>query len=258
MKKITLYDTFADKDFSSWITHDVSYPEHLHYGAEFVVCLDGEIEVSRESDRYILHPGEGLFFMPYEMHSYKTSDTSKVAITVFSPELIDEMGGGDRYTNYKFCIPGSLIDFMMGIIDLKKWSYVQIKSLIYPLFCSFLNYNKITVSKNEYSDIVRQGLSYIEQHYHEEIGLSDASRAIGCHYVYLSRSFSENTGFSFSTYLNRYRIARSLHLLRNTQESITDIAYKCGFGSLRSYNRVFKSCMNQSPREYRLSDHPIY
>ena len=258
MKKIDLYDTLTDKEFSSFTKVNVSYPEHLHYGAEFVFCLDGEIQVTHENDTHILHHGEALFFMPYEMHSYKTEKNSKVTIVVFSPEFIDEIARGDRFTRQKFTVCDSVIDFTSGFIARKDLSTSQFKGIVYPLFCEFLAVNRLTISKNEYSDVVRKGLKFIEQHYHEEIGLEDASRHIGCHYVYLSRCFSQNTGFSFSTYLNRYRIARSLYLLRYSRDTVTEIAYRCGFGSLRNYNRVFKTYMNQSPSEYRMSEHPIY
>lgn len=258
MKKIALYDTLTDREFSSFTKENVSYPDHLHYGAEFVFCLEGEIEVTRETDTYTLRHGEALFFMPYEMHSYKTEKNSKVTIMVFSPEFIDEIKSGDRYTCQKFTVSDAVIDFTSGYIARRDLSVAQIKGLVYPLFCEFLVTNKLTISKNEYSDVVRKSLKFIEQHYHEEIGLEDASRDIGCHYVYLSRCFSENTGFSFSTYLNRYRVARSLYLLKYTQDTITDIAYSCGFGSLRNYNRVFKTYMNQTPSVYRTSDHTIY
>lgn len=258
MSEINLYDTVTDKEFSAFIVNDVTYQEHLHYGMEFVFCLDGEISVGREKETYILHKGEALFFMPYEMHSYKTENNSRVAIAVFSPEFIGEINSGDRFTDNKFIVRELVMDFTVDAIKRNEWTVAECKGVIYPLFMEFLSFNKIIASKNEHNDFVRKSLAYIEEHYHEEIGLQDVSRAIGCHYVHLSRSFSQNTGFSFSTYLNRYRIARSLYLLRNTKDTVTEIAYKCGFGSLRNYNRVFKSYMNQSPKVYRTSEHSVY
>ncbi len=258
MSEITLQDTVEDKVFTAFVQESVSYQEHLHYGMEFVFCIDGEISVGREKESYTLKKGEALFFMPYEMHSYKTEDVSKVAIIVFSPEFLDEINSGDRFTENKFIVRESVMDFTLEAIRRNSWNVVGCKSVIYPLFSEFLLSNEIIASKNEHSDFVRKSLSYIEEHYSEEIGLQDISRAIGCHYVHLSRSFSQNTGFSFLTYLNRYRIARSLYLLRNSQDTITEIAYKCGFGSLRNYNRVFKSYMNQTPKEYRNREHSIY
>lgn len=258
MKKINVYDAVTDKDFIISSREDVTYPEHLHYGIEIIFVLDGEICATREDEKYTLTKGEGLLFMPYEVHSYETKKSSKVTILVFSSEFIDELNTGDRFTKLKFPISQSVINYASEFTCHENWSVSDIKALIYPLFREFLAVNRITVSENEYSEIVRQTLTYIEQHYGEDIGLSDAAEFIGCHYVYLSRCFSQNTGFPFTVYLNRYRIARSLYLLKNTHDTITDIAYKCGFGSLRSYNRVFKACLNESPKEYRSSKNHKY
>jgi AraC-like DNA-binding protein len=40
-------------------------------------------------------------------------------------------------------------------------------------------------------------------------------------------------------------------LLQETDDPITDIAYNCGFASLKTFNRLFKLYTGVSPSDYR-------
>lgn len=59
---------------------------------------------------------------------------------------------------------------------------------------------------------------------------------------------------NFSAFLNSYRIAHAKELLSvsgDTAISITNIAFDCGFTTISTFNRSFKSAVGQSPSEYR-------
>ena len=57
-------------------------------------------------------------------------------------------------------------------------------------------------------------------------------------------------------YLNRYRISKSLDLLRSTDLSVTEIALSAGFGSASYYAETFRQHLGKSPREFRNSLNP--
>ena len=52
-------------------------------------------------------------------------------------------------------------------------------------------------------------------------------------------------------YLNYYRIETACLRLSSTEESITDIAYGCGFNDLSYFIKIFKKYKGVSPRKYR-------
>ena len=128
---------------------------------------------------------------------------------------------------------------------------INIKSILYALF-SLLN-SESEVFKNIPSNdsLCRQALYFIDKNYNKNITLKSAADALNCHYAYLSRVFSENTGYSFTTYLNRLRTVYSLKDLKNNNMNITDVAERNGFSSLRNYNRSFMKYMHLTPSEYR-------
>ena len=55
----------------------------------------------------------------------------------------------------------------------------------------------------------------------------------------------------FASFVNKYRIQFACELLKNSDEDVTQIAMKCGFSTIRNFNRVFKNETGQTPKDYR-------
>ena len=56
---------------------------------------------------------------------------------------------------------------------------------------------------------------------------------------------------SICEYIHSLRVEDAKVLLMQTNQSVTDIAEELGFGSIRTFNRVFLEKTGMSPREYR-------
>ncbi|SDH36138.1 AraC-type DNA-binding protein [Sinosporangium album] len=65
------------------------------------------------------------------------------------------------------------------------------------------------------------------------------------------RTFRATFGETPHRYLQRRRVERAMHLLRETDRSITDICLAVGFTSLGTFSRTFRSIVGQSPSDYR-------
>jgi AraC-like DNA-binding protein len=93
--------------------------------------------------------------------------------------------------------------------------------------------------------------NYILQHYSEAITLDDVAREACMTPQAFCRYFKKHTGHTFVSFLNSMRINEACKKLTgNKYESISVVAYKCGFTSITNFNRVFKSVMCNSPRRY--------
>lgn len=94
--------------------------------------------------------------------------------------------------------------------------------------------------------------TYIEEHFRDSnLTLAEVAVAAGLSSAHFSHSFRQETGETFTQFLQTRRIAESKRLLEDTEESITRICFKCGFGSQPHFNRVFHRFENCSPRQYR-------
>ena len=93
--------------------------------------------------------------------------------------------------------------------------------------------------------------NYILQHYSEAITLDDVAREACMTPQAFCRYFKKHTGHTFVSFLNSMRVNEACKkLMENKHESISVVAYKCGFTSITNFNRVFKSVMGNSPRGY--------
>ena len=66
---------------------------------------------------------------------------------------------------------------------------------------------------------------------------------------YLRKLFSQYLNLSPVDYLNQIRLNKAIELLRNTEMSIKEVCFACGFQSPQYFSRLFKQQMGITPRE---------
>jgi AraC-like DNA-binding protein len=65
------------------------------------------------------------------------------------------------------------------------------------------------------------------------------------------RFFKKRTRHTFVSFLNEVRINEACKkLTEGGFDSISTVAYTCGFNSITNFNRVFKAVLGKSPSEY--------
>ena len=68
---------------------------------------------------------------------------------------------------------------------------------------------------------------------------------------YISRLFNKKLHTTYSKYLNHLRLEYAVNLLKNTDMTVSAVAYESGFECERSFFRVFKDNMKITPLQYR-------
>ena len=101
--------------------------------------------------------------------------------------------------------------------------------------------------------LVQGILSYIGQNYGQHISLEDIAKAVCFSGSECCRIFKKVTGETIFSYLNSYRLARGMELLRGTQLSVSQIAYDTGFCSASYFIEAFKAHKGSTPLQYRKS-----
>ena len=93
--------------------------------------------------------------------------------------------------------------------------------------------------------------NFILQHYNRDITLQEVAAAAYMTPQAFCRYFKKHTRVTFVTFLNDVRINEACKkLIDGTYDSVSSVAYDCGFNSITNFNRVFKSTTGKSPREY--------
>jgi YesN/AraC family two-component response regulator len=103
----------------------------------------------------------------------------------------------------------------------------------------------------KYRDAIQQALSYIDEHYTENIQLKTISKiALMCERSF-SYVFKQITGKTFTEYLQYMRIRKAQSLLSNTDNSLLSISLECGFYDTAHFCHCFKKITGTSPGNYR-------
>lgn len=98
---------------------------------------------------------------------------------------------------------------------------------------------------------VAHALDYISTHFDEPLTLTALADRAGFSQAYFSKLFTRVCGESFCEVLTAKRIEHARALLRSTDQSVSEIALRCGFGSFASFSRAFRARCGCSPRHFR-------
>lgn len=114
------------------------------------------------------------------------------------------------------------------------------------LICRYLDEAYLPIGTN---DSLKKAISYIRLNYQSNIEIHDVASWAGVGERYLRKLFAQYLNLSPLDYLNQIRINKAIELLRNTEMSIKEISFTCGFQSPQYFSRIFKKQMGISPRE---------
>lgn len=101
---------------------------------------------------------------------------------------------------------------------------------------------------------IQEVATYIFEHYTENILLEDVADKFDMSKSFLSKRFKTATGFGFKEYIINLRIQNACRLLLETNKSITDIAFECGFNDSNYFGDSFRKIKGISPRKYRKNE----
>ena len=136
-----------------------------------------------------------------------------------------------------------------GFSDAMRSNRLQELFLLCSRFCVFL--------RDQPSDIrttdphMLHAARFIGAHYMHPITTADIARDVGFSPNYLSRRFRQTTGVGLHEYLVFIRLHHAALELVSTRDSITTIAFRCGFSDSNYFKDAFKKKYGITPRDYR-------
>ncbi|RTE10795.1 helix-turn-helix domain-containing protein [Paenibacillus whitsoniae] len=114
--------------------------------------------------------------------------------------------------------------------------------------CSSNERNK----KSRNTHLLDKIVAYINDHFQDpNISLYAIASHFNLSESYLSQFFKEQSGETFSSYLEQLRISLACRLIAEGSLSIDNIAVQAGYNSTHSFRRAFKRTMGVSPSSYK-------
>ena len=254
-------------------------PWHWHEDVEFLWVMQGGVRLDTTSHSYMLHTGEGAFINSNMLH-YKESLPGAPPIVLnqlFDVRLLS--GGFKNVFEQKYITPviecrelealvfRPQVANQRQIIELFRHSYDAAEqreygyeftvrndlSSIWCLLCkeaaSVVQAKRAVSSQGE--ERIKKMMLHIRDHYGEKITLGQIAASANISERDCLRCFQEMLNTTPFTYLMDYRVRRAASLLRQTDRTITDIAYACGFFGTSYFGKIFKKSMQCTPGQYR-------
>lgn len=261
-----------DSSFRMWYS-DVPwrYEPHVHSAVEILLTLEGSVDYQVNGQDYHVQKGEILVIPPDATHGLSMDEGSSRYLFLFEPDAImgmrDIRGMFSSFNRTAYLHDGSEPHIRIRELLLKTVEVYQKQDLMWNTVCySYImriyailgqqylagaSARRKTASHNVDSEVIAASMNYINNHYQENLTLDMVSDFAGFSRYYFSRCFKKQTGFSFKDYLCQKRLQVAVELLIGTNSSMKDVAVQSGFGSVATFNRVFRENKGCTPTRYR-------
>ena len=265
--------------FRLWDGSFQSFSNHWHEFQEIVYIRQGAVSVSIDGTCYEATAGDILVINSGLIHGF-FNPTQDIGFTffhfslgLFDQSLIDLREKAfqrlifDRKPFIRKNADGALHKKLEDLLSDMCREYAKqnegfrlaIKAKLYEFALIFLReipvkdfLAKDSVRRNYNRQIMERVFTFIHSNYDDfDITLEKAASTAALSRFYFSRFFKAQTGQTFSAYLARVRVSRAEKYLVDSNLPITEVAHICGFGSIKTFNRIFKSFTGSSPSGYR-------
>jgi len=98
---------------------------------------------------------------------------------------------------------------------------------------------------------IEKVFEYMNQNFDRSISLTEVAKLSNMTDVSFSRFFKTRTGITFIDSLTELRLGHASRMLIDTTESVSEVAYNCGFNNISNFNRIFKKKKGCTPKEFR-------
>lgn len=254
---------------------DILTTPHWHREIELIYVIKGTINLGINDQPYIISAGEIVLIDGGELHYVLASPGSERIIYQFDlaffktmleqidlPVLFGELPTLSR--DWGAAVTDDIRQLLDQIYQeetnrLPGMTF-EVRADLYKMLTRFIREVPRTKVKTAASQQVKSDeilarldivFRMVERRYTGHLTLEEVAAEIGYSQFYFTRFFKRNTGKTFITFLNDYRIDKAKWLLINSTLSVTEIISQVGFESDKTFYRLFKQSMAISPLAYR-------
>ncbi|MBO2945330.1 helix-turn-helix transcriptional regulator [Paenibacillus sp. F411] len=249
--------------------NNIQFYAHCHPEVEIIYVESGSLLLGVNEEKREVHAGDFIVCGSNDIHDFEYGGKeSRATVLVFKPELLGSSRtwpGDFQFTSPYFTPAEKDRNRLYGLLQAiyqecegggaaAPASALMVRGLTMQLCADLQRCMPVAPkAKEPYEQRARlqKMLSYIEENCRTEMTLESIAGHFNMDPFHFSRTFKSTLGLSFKTYLNMVRVSLAEIKLENTDDSIMEIALECGFSSIRTFNRVYKSIKGRTPSHYR-------
>lgn len=242
--------------------------EHCHDFNELVI-VDGGHGLHVINDKPIfIKEGDVFFVRDHDYHFYDELGTLKLINVLINPhekfsyltniESLLSLFSASRGDCYAWLLPeaknhcrGLIGKMFSGENDRRRnLDSLHRESIFFQLIMSLVNHRE-SGDRNNTQYKLHRLLKYLQEHCFSEINWSDVADEFLLTQRTLFRRIKDTTGMTPENYLKRLRLVSARVKIKSTEESITDIAFMCGFSDSNNFTTSYKQVFGLTPSQER-------
>lgn len=223
---------------------------HWHFECEIIRIVRGTAQIKIGNLYFEAVQGDCFFCASEELHYIISEPDSEIDIAIFDKTLTKDIT--DQYTVLSPKLPHTIsietpFERIKQELHQKAQFYrealeIEAKSLIIDIF------RNCPATKRKQKEPSHKNLITKINNEFSFITFDDAVRFSGYSPSHFSKMFKKLSGMAFSEYLNILKVEYAILLLRENETiTMSDVSAKCGFSTIRNFNRVFKNITGFSP-----------
>lgn len=135
-------------------------------------------------------------------------------------------------------------------------SFLILQSILFELATSKDQKTLSNISFQQDNDLhstekIEKIYDWIKENHQEKLKLQEAADLLNMSLISFSRMIKKHTGKTFVEFTNEVRLGYATRLLLESNESVAEICYNCGFNNISNFNRIFRKKQGCTPSEFR-------
>lgn len=259
------------------VKRDANYntqPVHFHPYFEIGFFIKGNRNMTITHSIYNFKKGNAVFISEGELHKGYPVENNPGPVEIVNLyfkeeyikpfyEIFSKDGLLEIFKNRVIDIPMGRRDYLDELLQKMLDEYAGIDELSKQMLINYFgelmtflircqkNSGGDILQYDENNKIIADAAEYIYFNYDKDITLEDVANKFNISKSYFSKRFKEVTGFGYKEYLISVRLKEACDLLLNTEKTITQIAFECGFNDSNYFGDAFRKTKGVSPHKYR-------
>lgn len=265
-----IINTSQKTNVNFYISTDLgSYvPNHWHRAIEIIYVLEGNLDVTIESQTTTLAADDCILINTNIIHSTKCTTPNTAIVLQIPIEFISIYL--PNVQQFYFVLDSnkkSKIELIKNILSQMQFIYsshpdgflLKFNSLLFELLFQLYHHCRVKIfytnfdKKTKYLERLDTILNYIAENYNRPISLTEISSIAFLQPRYFCRFFKKYMGSTFLEYQNELRLSYIYRDLITTSDPIHNILERHGFTNYKLFRKIFYEHFHHTPSSLRKS-----
>jgi AraC family L-rhamnose operon regulatory protein RhaS len=244
-----------------------AFPEHHHDFHEIVIVEHGTGIHVFNGQPYTISGGSVCFIRDHDRHLYEHTDNLCLTNVLYrAPDAFRFLSGVSQllpqeqegnYLSHWRVNQGALQQVRQIVSQMESLGgesdvhTIASREILFMQLLVLLRKSSLAEGAADSEARLNHLMAWLEDHFAEDVCWEEVAAQFSLSLRTLHRQLKQQTGLTPQRYLNRVRLMKARHLLRHSDDSVTDIAYHCGFGDSNHFSTLFRREFSWSPRDIR-------